>query len=405
MPCTGLRILVVEDHEFQRVALERLLATLGAKAVYSAEDGLTALQIVRDPDRPVDIVITDLSMPGMDGMEFVRHLSESAAPVSLIVLSSVDKNLLASVGNMVVAYKVNLLGSVPKPAAVAKLTPLFELYRSTRPNVPVQEPGFSLGEIEQAWARHEFETWFEPKVDLASGTIRGMSAVPRWRHPTKGMIGPELFMDSMQARGLGDDVAWLMLRTSAVECCKWNALGYPLTVSVNLALASLTEPNLALRIQQICEREGLEPAHMVLTVTEQSLDTGQAKALENLARLRMLGYGLGIEEFGSGRMAVEDLALVNFTELKVVSTYVIGADSDEHVRAGLAIGLDLANRLKLKTIAVGITSQQEWNLLYQWGCDWGQGPIVSRPLQAEEVPDWLQRRQPPETPAPTTEAL
>lgn len=404
MPCTDLRFLVVEDHEFQRTALEQLLATLGAKAVYSAEDGLAAMQVVRDPDRPVDIVISDLSMPGMDGMEFVRHLSESGARIALILLSSVEKDLLASVANMVHAYEVNLLGIVPKPATAAKLTPLFELYRSAMPDVPLPDDSFSLDEIAQAWAQDEFETWFEPTVDLASGTIRGMAAVPRWRHPKQGVIGPALFMASMQSRGLGDDLVWLMLRKSAAECCKWNDLGYPLTVSVNLALSNLTEPNLALRIQQICDREGLNPAHMVLTVTEQSLDTGQAKALENLARLRMLGYGLGIEEFGSGRMAVEDLALVNFTELKIVSTYVTGADSDEAVRAGLAIGLDVASRLKLKTIAGGISSKHEWNLLHDWGCDWGQGPFISHPLQAGAVPAWLNRRHAPQPQLPVAAA-
>ena len=245
---------------------------------------------------------------------------------------------------------------------------------------------FSLEEISQAWAQDEFESWFEPKVDLATGTVRGMAAVPRWRHPAQGVIGPELFMPSIDARGLSDDLVWLMLKKSAAQCRSWNDQGFPIVVSVNLALRSLTDANLAVRVQEICEREALEPARMVLTVPEQLLNTGVAKTLENLARLRLLGFGLGIEEFGSDRMAVEDLALVNFTELKIVSSYVAGADSDETVRAGLAI--ELASRLKLRTVAAGICSKDEWDLLHEWGCVLGQGPFISRPLQADAVPAW-----------------
>ena len=115
-------------------------------------------------------------------------------------------------------------------------------------------------------------------------------------------------MPSIQTRGLNDDFVWLMVQKSAAQCKRWQSKGLKLVVSVNLPFDSLSDVNLAARIKRIVEKEDLVPRYMVLSVTEAALDTQLAKALENLARLRMDGFGLAIDDFGSGQMAVEQLS-------------------------------------------------------------------------------------------------
>jgi EAL domain-containing protein (putative c-di-GMP-specific phosphodiesterase class I)/ActR/RegA family two-component response regulator len=393
MPCKNLSFLVVEDHEFQRRCLSQLLTSLGATSVQSAIDGQAALKLIADCEHPIDIVICDVKMPGMDGMEFVRRWSERADPTSLILMSAIEPDLLASVANMALAYKARLLGVAGKPATAAKLTPLIELHRA-RASVPVANGGFSFQELTQAWTDDEFECWFEPQINLTSGALRSMCAVPRWRHPAKGVLGPDSFMTAVHARGLEDDLAWLLLQHATAQCRRWQADGDALLVSVPLAFLSLADVNLAPRIQHILQREGLDPRAMILSVDESALvgaDLG--RVLENLARLRLLGFGLAIDDFGGGCMEVDKLSLAAFTELRIKSSFVAGVDCDESARAGLAVALETAERLKVRSVATGVGSKDEWNLLHGWGCGYGEGPFIAPAMAGADVPRWLRRWQ------------
>lgn len=393
MPCRNLSFLVIEDHEFQRRCLAQLLTRLGAATVHCAEDGQSALKLISECEHPIDVVICDVTMPGMDGMEFIRRWSERGDPTSLILMSAIEPDLLATVANMALAYKARLLGVAAKPATAAKLTPLMELHRSQM-SQPAADGGFSFQELTQVWTGDQFECWFEPQVNLANGALRSMCAVPRWRHPTKGVLGPDSFMPAVLARGLSDDFAWLLLQHATAQARRWQREGNGLLVSVPLSFQSLADVNLVPRIQHILQGEGLDPRSMVLNVDESALagaDIG--KVLENLARLRLLGFGLAVDDFGKGSMEVDKLSLAAFTELRIRSSFVAGADCNESARVGLAVALETAHRLKVQAVATGVGSKDEWNLLYEWGCGYGQGPFIAQPMAGAAVAHWLSRWQ------------
>jgi EAL domain-containing protein (putative c-di-GMP-specific phosphodiesterase class I)/CheY-like chemotaxis protein len=391
MPATNLRFLVVEDHEFQRRVFIQILQSLGAAAVYAAEDGRAALQVLRDPDRPVDVVVSDVSMPGMDGMELIRHLSEIGAHVSVILASALEPPLLASIANMARAYKIRLLGVIGKPPTAGKLVPLIELHKSATPRLVDAEAAFSLDDIAQAWADNEFVPWYEPTVDLTTGRVRGMAASPRWRHPVKGVLTADVFMPSVIARGLNDDFVWMMIQKAVADCCGWIKQELDLTVSARLSFDSLADTEMARRVKQIADHEGLEPARMILSVSEQALTSVNARTLENFARLRMDGFGLSIDDFGRGDMAVEQYTQVAFTELRVNDSFVTELERSDTARAGLAVALEVAQEMKVEAVADGVTSKKQWAMLRHWGCHGGQGPFISPPLPAEAVCGWVRR--------------
>lgn len=390
MPCTNLRFLVVEDHAFQREMLVRMLTSLGSAAVHEAADGAAALEVLRDRTKPVDIVVSDLAMPGMDGLEFVRRLSEDCDPVSLILTSALERSLLASVANMARAYDVNLLGVVGKPLSAVKLTPLIAKHRAPRSGAmtPATTTGFSADDVARAWKRDEFEPWFEPMADLQTGAIVGMTAVARWRNPGLGVLLPDAFLPSLKARGLADSLAWLMLRKSAEQCRRWRDAGHVLRIIVNLDFESLTAPDLATGVEETIVAQQLDASSVVLAINEDALRADVPRTLETLARLRLKGFGLLLDDFGSSWMMVEHLALVAFTELKIKGEFVHGKFGESDL-AGIAVGLELAAQLGIPAIAGGVVSEAKWKLLRDWECRYAQGAFMSPALAADAVLPWL----------------
>jgi CheY-like chemotaxis protein len=164
MEITRLRFLVVEDQGFQRWLTGNLLLGLGAKSVLSADDGVAALEILRGADPPIDVVVSDLDMPGMDGMELIRKMAGLKYPASLLVVSSMEDRLIATVGTMAQSYGVSLLAALQKPLTAKKLLAALESYRIARPQAQPgeHENGVTVAEIQQGLHQREFMVFFQP---------------------------------------------------------------------------------------------------------------------------------------------------------------------------------------------------------------------------------------------------
>ena len=398
MSLSHLRFLVVDDHGFQRKLVSTQLQSLGAGAVHEAADGQTALTIARDPSTPIDIVLSDLEMPGMDGMEFIRHLASIAGPskFSLILASALDRKLIASVGKMTQAYGLRLLGIVEKPITRERL---LELARQHRPeqrsagSPRTAPPQFSAADILAGLQRGEIEPFMQPKVTVADDRVCGAEALARWRHPEHGVLAAGAFIPRLEKEGLVDELTWAMLRSSARWCARWHAEGIAVTVSVNLSLTSLGDVQLADRVLAIVRDQGLPPQQMVLEVTESAATTETAHALENLGRLRMRGFGLSIDDYGTGHSSMQQLSRIAFTELKIDRSFVADSAVDESARVILASSLDMARQLGIDAVAEGVETPADWLLLKALGCDMAQGYLVGRPMEADRFAGWVHQRQ------------
>lgn len=397
MSFAELRFLVAEDHSFQRQAVVSLLRALGAAPPCEAADGKVALAILEDPAQPVDIVISDIDMPGMDGIELLRRIGESRTPVSVILASALDRSLLSSLQSMAAAYRVDLLGIVDKPIRREELTSVIARYHSRpRPKTQQFAATFELGEILAGLRQGEFEPFFQPKVHLATGTVRGAEALARWRHPQRGIVSPQAFIGPLEAEGGVDELLWAMLERSAAHCGAWRDAGLDLRVCVNLSARSLSAPGLAEQISDCVRAQGLESRYMTLEITESAASTDLGRSLENLARLRLRGFGLSIDDYGTGYSSIQQLARIAFTELKVDRSFVAGAARETSARAILQSSLALARELGLVTVAEGAETLEDWQLLAELGCELVQGYFVARPMEAAAFPEWIRQwRSPP----------
>jgi EAL domain-containing protein (putative c-di-GMP-specific phosphodiesterase class I)/CheY-like chemotaxis protein len=388
----GLHFLVVEDQEFQRWAVGQALMKLGAKVVMNAADGRTALELFEKASPPVDVVITDLNMPGMDGMEFIRHLGARGAPVALIVATDQEHAVLSSVEAMTRAYGVNLLQGIRKPVTPKKLAVALARYK--RPEAPAAgtasspQLAFALGEIADGITRDQFEPYFQPKIDLTAGRIRGVEALARWRHPLHGIVAPARFIPILEAGAQMDALTMVMMRKSLDCCRKWRVAGIDASVSLNLSLTSLNDVTLADRLMQCVAASSIEARHVMLEVTETAAASELGKVLENLSRLRMNGCGLAIDDYGTGYSSMEQLTRIPFTELKIDQSFVRNARARISSRAMLESSVEMARKLGLVAVAEGVETAQEAQMVHALGCDLVQGHYVAVPMKAGDFLRW-----------------
>ena len=380
------RFLVVEDHQFQRWLADSILREAGAKHIYAAADGVAALDLLSILDPPVDVVVSDLDMPGMDGMELLRHIAAQRHRAALVIVTSMDPKVASAVETMARTLEVTFLGTIQKPLTARKLIALFAAHQPA----PSAASGiaFTADEIAHGLEAGEFEALFQPKVDMRTEKLVGAETLGRWRHPGHGFVSPAHFIEVAEAAGLMDPLTTAMARGAARAWHAMHRAGFDMTVSVNLSIVSLTDVAFAERITRVVREEGLDPGMMVLEVTE-SLATGDlAATLENLSRLRIKGFGLSLDDYGTGYSSMQRLSRVPFTELKIDGSFVKGAPGDSHARAMVESSIELGRKLRLDIVAEGVETHMEWDLLARLGCPIAQGYYIGRPMTATELLEW-----------------
>jgi EAL domain-containing protein (putative c-di-GMP-specific phosphodiesterase class I) len=392
LPGKDLRFLVVEDHEFQRSMMVEMLENLGARSVDEAADGFSALEVACELNHAFDVIVTDIDMPGMDGMAFIRRLGEAKVRASLIITSGLDKSLLDAVETMSGAYGMRLLGTVEKPPTPERFAELIGLHWHVRPNPEISKQGpaiFSLDEVMEGLHAEQFEPYYQPKIELSTNRVKGAEALARWRHPHGGIVLPYAFISLLEDANQISELTWIILAKSARDCFNWRAAGFDLHVSVNLSVKLLEDPAIADAITWQVTRQGLEPRHMILEITESAAMGSVGHVLENLVRLRMKGFGLSIDDYGTGYSSMQQLIRIPFTELKIDGSFVMRAVHQESSRKILESSLEMARKLGITSVGEGAETAEDWNLLRTCGYDLAQGFFVARPMESADFPEWV----------------
>ena len=386
MSGSELQVMVVEDHGFQRRIALRLLSELGIERVLEGADGLHALDVLRKQSSPPDVVLVDLDMPGMDGIECIGHIAQERLARAVVVVSALDPALLNTVQTMARAYGLRVLGSVEKPLTRDKLeSVLGRLGENAGEEQDDGEADFSLQALEIALDGGEIVPWFQPQVEFGNGKVIGVEALARWERPDGCVVRPHLFVPVLEREGLANKLTDRMLDAACNWKQRWDHGGHRLKLSVNVSAASLADPSSADRYQAIVESHGVEPEDVILEITESSVMSDAARGLGLLARLRLKGFGLSIDDFGTGYSSLAQLSQIPFTELKIDKDFVFGAHAQPRKRAVVEASLDLARKLGLTAVAEGVESIEDWQMLAELGCDIAQGWLIGRPVPGSEL--------------------
>ncbi|MES2582460.1 MAG: EAL domain-containing response regulator [Pseudomonadota bacterium] len=387
---SDIHILVLDDEPFMLMLLARQLANLGFTDVATCDNGQTALDRVDDAMHVPQLILCDLNMPGMDGVEFVRKLVEHGYTGSLILVSGEDERTLQSARKLVQAHHIEVLGSLQKPVSPQALSQLVEgwvphaqaVRRSPR-------KGYGAERLAQAIQQGELFNHYQPKVSVATGDVVGVETLVRWRHPQDGMVFPDQFIGLAEAHGLIDALTAVVLAQALKDTAAWEREGLKLKVAVNVSMDNLTTLEFPERVTSAAATAAVASQSIVLEVTESQLMKDLRAPLEILTRLRMRRFRLSIDDFGTGHSSLAQLRDVPFDELKIDQSFVHGAHSNETMRAIFFASLGLAKELGMEVVAEGVEDQADWDFLQKTGCDLAQGYFIARPMPGEDVLAWV----------------
>ncbi len=384
------KLIVIDDE----IDLACFVSDVATQAGFDVEQYSNAGIFKDKYTRHADVIVLDLIMPGVDGIEIIRYLAEIKCDALLILMSGFDSGVLHSAQTLASEQGLNFSGSLSKPFRANELSELLNGLYIT-PNDPhrnnnIEPP--SVEELRDAISNNELVVYYQPKVGLNNKAVNAVEALVRWQHPVHGLIGPDLFVPTAEQNGLIDELTWTVLEQAMAQCLFWRDQGMVMQLAVNMSAKTLKELDLPERMGQIIQKYDLEPSQLILEITETALMQELVKSLDILTRLRMRGFNLSIDDFGTGYSSLVQLHRAPFSEIKIDRSFVSEMETDSEAAAIVETIIMLGHKLNMKTVAEGVETLSCQKKLAELGCDQAQGYLFSRPLPADKVFSWFSTR-------------
>ena len=384
------RVLIIDDEE----AICELIEAVAESAGFDARSASTPDDIEAAINGRFDLVVLDLSLGLLDGIEVMGKLGEAHRGLPVILVSGADQTLLDTAGRIAEMHRLRVLGAFTKPFSLDVLKSTMSEWSQVGDGVDPTGPKLVVAPDDLVDARY-LTLVYQPKVSAASGEPVGAEALVRWRHPQHGDVSPSVFVALVEELGRTADLLDVVMSMAARDRALSGALSVLPTVSLNISVLDLDDEELPRRALRMLAE--VAPAERwTFEVTETAPITDVAPALAMLTRLRLAGFGLSVDDFGTGTSNYERLLVAPFTELKIDRAMVNRLDidapePDAMVRSGIEVG----HSLSLSVVAEGVETPDQFRMVRDLGCDVVQGYLVSPPVAPAQfdaaVDEWRRR--------------
>ncbi len=386
-------LIVVDDQK----SMGEFVCDIAETAGFNAMHYIRASEFIENHEKKSAVIVLDLLMPDIDGIEMIRLLAGMQSEAALILISGVDKTVLHSAQELAIEHGLNLAGTLQKPFHVFELKKILsgisERLKETKPVSTIKTDKVLINEddLRRAVNNREFIAYYQPQISIQDRTVDGFEVLMRWMHPERGLILPYQFIGLAEVTGLIDEMTWLLVDQVARDCEEKHLKQ---TISVNMTAGIFKQLDLPDRLNTICKRYGhRDNSQLTLEVTESALMEELTKSLDSLTRLRMKGFKLSIDDFGTGYSSMIQLYRAPFTELKVDQSFVMRMEDDDEARAIVESTIQLGQNLNMKVVAEGVETESILRKLEQMNCDIAQGYYIARPMPIEDVLPWIEEWQ------------
>ena len=386
----NLTVLVLEDEPFQRLVTVTALEKLLPGPILQAANGDEAIAIL-DGCAQVDIVLCDLKMPGMDGLAFLRHVSSLGKVRAVVLCSELDPILRQATIAMIHCLGLTFLGDLGKPfnlEGFKRLASHYQAHNQSAPRMLESAELPSLQDVERGLDNGEFEAYFQPKVTLQGQRLVGAEVLARWTHPQWGVLTPAHFLPVMEQNHLIDRLFYQMLTQGLTLHQRLASQGRAINLAFNLHPAQLACSVLTERIPALLKRFQVPATQIMFEITESGLISAPASSLENLVRLRIMGCGLAMDDFGAGYSSLDRLSELPFSQIKLDRAFVHKLQTQPRSAAIISCAVALAKALGFSLVVEGVENAEQQARLIELGGTYAQGYLFARPMPQNHFVDY-----------------
>lgn len=326
------------------------------------------------------VVVLDLQMPNVDGIELLRYLGSQRSRAQVLVASGMDQRVLHTADQVGQSLGLNMLGALQKPFMLSDLESVLQKAKQ-------QRSALAEADLQRALNNHELQVYYQPKARLIEGQwkIEGVEALARWHHPQFGFIPPPEFI------GLAESTGQIRLLTEQIieqcfqQIAQWMAAGHSLQMSINLSARLLNDRQFPDYLTSLAAQYAVPAQMITFEVTETAVMADPDASMDVLTRIRLKNFGLSIDDFGTGYASLKQLYQMPFSELKIDMSFVRDVCQRPEARIMVETMVMLAHKLGMTACAEGVETPAVLEFLKRTGCDHVQGYLVGRPMPSQEL--------------------
>jgi EAL domain-containing protein (putative c-di-GMP-specific phosphodiesterase class I) len=373
---SDLMVILESDGESLNV-LREVADRLGCEHVES--DSATGMHRVLGVRHPT-IAVVPVDRVDAKGMAALDALAHHESRPAMLLVGSISSRMLASIKRAAKSRGLPVIGIAARPLDAVSVERLIGAHLSACPPIQRQE-------IEQAIQEHELTLLYQPKLSIASGTvaIQGVEALVRWKHPRRGLLQPGYFLHAVEEYRLMSQLTDFVMTDAIRQAALWRTRGLDLEIIVNMSTELVRDRAFPERLAVLLEEYDFPTRGLTLDVTESLHVADRDMLVDVFTRLRMLGVGLALDNFGTGAASLKELYRIPFSEIKVDQSLIADTPHERDARIVVQAIVNLAQTLQLVVCAEGVETIQMYEFVRSAGFDTAQGRFFSEPVDGSDI--------------------
>jgi len=335
-----------------------------------------------------EVIFLDLKMPRSDGIELLRELAWRKCKAKIVIMSGMDHRVLRASLRLGSDLGLSTFATLTKPFSAGNVKELFG-------KILASEWPLGEADLHQAMEAGQIVVYYQPQATLWHDrpyTITACEALARWNHPQRGLLGPREFIPLAESTKLIEPLTELVFRQAVEQLVTWQGQGLMLSVAINFSPHLLRRLDIPDMYDSICQLNGVETGRVTVELTESGVMSDPTLAADIMTRFRLKGFGLSLDDIGTGYSSLVQLYRLPFNEMKIDTSFVIDSDRDLEAEKIIRSIAGLARDLDVRLCAEGVQSPKALALARYVGCHAAQGYLIGKPMPAEDLSALIRSR-------------